>query len=760
MGKWLDKQQWLAIFVATSSISGTAFAQAEIQQPPSTCPIPAPLFADPLPPIADLVDDAIGVRADRADIDSNTQVASFFGDVEVQMGSQQLRTEQAQVNQLTGNINASGATLFTDGYVEVASENFRLNSGANRAYLSGATYQMNNTGARGQAEVLSLSPQQILLEGSTFTTCPTENPAWQMSAEQIVINENEAWGEARHAKFELFGVPVFYLPYLNFPVSDERKSGFLFPTISSSQRNGFEVETPYYINIAPNMDATVAPRYMAERGLMMQGEFRYLSEQGGGQFNLAYLNDDASLEQSNSRFLWRAEHQQQWNPNWRSYVNAVGISDDDYLNDFGSEFAGRADAQLYRQARVDFETDQWQVGMRIEDFELLGNYRAAYRTLPQLTSQYRMQDELGFEYSVYAELSHFQNQELSSDTATRFHIEPQVRYRVEKPAYDWIAEMSYAYTRYQQDENITDGRTADPDRALPSLRWRGRLNLEREFDFGGQSYRQLLQPQIQYLYRPYRDQSGIGIYDSTVMQDDYRGLFRARRFSGLDRIANANQVTIGATTSIADQQGKEMARVSLAQIHYFEDSETQLFDSSSTIVDSSSDVAAEARLRITDEWSFSSAIQYDMELNRTQKSQTALEYRKDLFNLLQISHRNVINLIDDDIEQLGLQGIAALSSEWQLASNWYYDLQNNRTNDAMLALQYSSCCWAVRFGVYRRINRNLELQQAVPTLGTPEFDNGVSFQFIIKGLGSDNRSLLDLLEQSLFGYRHPFHLSN
>lgn len=191
-------------------LCGTTVAAAQVQDNAeflSQCPVRAPLFQlDELKPIRNLSTDAIGVRANQADIDSETSIASFTGNVEVQFNKQYLLTEQATVNQATGNINASGATRFTDGYVQVASENFRLNSGTNRAYLAGAEYQLIDTGAHGTAEILSIAPEQVLLEGSTFTTCPTDDPAWQLSAQEISINEDEAWGEAWHAKFELFGV--------------------------------------------------------------------------------------------------------------------------------------------------------------------------------------------------------------------------------------------------------------------------------------------------------------------------------------------------------------------------------------------------------------------------------------------------------------------------------------------------------------------------------------------------------------------------
>ncbi len=735
-------------------------SQPESARVSDVCQLPQPLFQADILPIPNLPENAIGVRAQQASIDTQTEVASFSGEVEVNLNQQVLRTEHAQINQQTGNINANGPTEFTNGYVQVESENFRLDSGENQAYLSGAKYQLLESGARGKADILSLSPEQVRLEGSTFTTCPTENPAWQLSAQTIALNEDEAWGEAWHAKFELFGVPVLYIPYMSFPTTDDRKSGFLFPTFRTSQKNGAEFEVPYYFNIAPNLDATVTPRYMAERGVQLQTEMRYLAEAGRGQINIAYLDKDDSRTTDNSRYLWRVEQEQVWSDNWRSYVNGIFISDDDYLNDFGSTFAGRADAQLYRQARLDYLTDDWRMNLRVEDFELLGNFRSPYRTLPQVSSYYQHASPFGISFDLFSEFSHFRNQDDDRDYASRIHLEPQLSYYAEQPGYDWLAELGYAYTYYDQREDLTKGLEADPSRGLVNFRWRGRLNFERDLTIAGNGYQQTLQPQIQYLYTPYRDQSGIGIYDSTLMQDDYQGLFRARRFSGLDRIADANQVTVGASSSLFDNHARELARVSLAQIYYFEASKTQLLEQQGPVSETRSDLAMETRFRLSNRLYFNSATQYDMELNSTRKSQTSLEYRKNEFNLIQVSHRTVTSVLNESIEQVGMLGVVELSPRWQLASNWYYDLHHNRTNDALIALQYSDCCWAMRISAYRRINRNFELNNGQPVIGAPEFDNGISFQFILKGLGGDNRSLLEVLEQGLFGYRHPFHLSN
>lgn len=749
----MSKRKLRIFALSASLLSLPSWAQSAY-----SCVASQDLFPVYTQSIKNLDANTIGVRADRSVLDENTQVASFFGNVEVQFNEQRLFTDNAEVNQLSGNIVAAGATSFTNGYVQVVSEDFQFASAAEQAQLADAKYLINANGARGQADELRLTPQSLDLYGATFTTCPEPVPAWQLKAAEINISEDEAWGEAWHARFEVFGVPLLYLPYINFPTSDARKSGLLFPTISSSSNHGFEFELPYYINIAPNLDATITPRYMARRGLQGLLEFRYLTERHEGQLNLEYLPEDKSIDTNNSRYLWHVEHTANLNQNWRGYVNSTVISDDDYLNDFGSDFAGRADTQLYRHLQLDHVSDAWHSRLRIEDFDVLGDFRSPYRTLPAITTRFSKGDQ-HLNYEVLADFTHFRNQADSSNYASRVHLQPTLSYSDEQPAYDWIAELGYAFTYYQQESRdlaIADSTT----RALPNFRWRGRVNFERQFNYDGESLLQTLQPQIQYLYVPYRDQSNIGVYDTTLMQEDYNGLFRARRFTGLDRIADANQVTIGATTSVFNDRARELLRFSLAQIHYFTDSRTLLLAEQSRAENSASDLAAELSFRISDRWSFNSAIQYDGELNSTRKSQTAVEYRKDAQNLIQVSHRNATNLLAEDIEQVGMQTVWSLNERWQVAGNWYYDLNNGRTNDAIFGVQYTNCCWALRVSAYRRINRNLELFPGAGTIGRPEFDNGVSVQFIIKGLGSDQRGLIDMLEQSLFGYRRPFYLSN
>ncbi|WP_404403101.1 LPS-assembly protein LptD [Idiomarina seosinensis] len=705
---------------------------------------------------------SIAVYSDRAEIFTG-QSANFTGDVLIQRNNQWLITESASIDQSTRSIRATEGVRFTDGFIQVSGQAFLFDGEQEQAQLTDTEYQMANTNARGRAEQLNLSAQRVSLLNSSFTTCPSNDPAWQLTAERIEITETSDYGKAWGAKLELFDVPVFYLPYFTFPVTDQRKSGLLFPTIDSSSNNGLEIETPYYLNIAENMDATIAPVWMSERGLMVKGEYRYLFSQTSGQINLEFLPSDNARADGEDRYLWHVSHSTDFAQDWSAFIDATHISDDNYLTDFGSDFAGRADTHLYRVAQVDYNSQSLHFRIRSEDYKLLGQYRSPYRTLPQLSLTFHQPEPTGLSWSWYNELTYFQNQEQSNRYATRLHTAPSVSYTIEQPAYDAEAEFNYLVTHYRQQSDLPllQERVT---RSLPRARVRGRLHLERYFESSGSSMRQTLEPQIQYLYVPYENQQNIGIYDTSLMQDDYHGLFRAQRFSGLDRIAEANQVTYGASSSIFNQKERELLRVNLGQIYYFSDSRTQLLSEQTQVTSSNSEWVADLNWSINPNWSLRSAIQYDTELNRTRKSQTALEYRLNERKLLQVNHRKATNIFNNDIEQVGSQAVWELSKQWQVAANVYYDLANDRVNDAIVGVQYSSCCWAVRVSAYRRIHRDLEADivagAVTPNLSTAEFDNGVSLQFIISGLGTDSSSLIEMLEKSIYGYRRPFYLSN
>lgn len=708
------------------------------------------------------------ITADDVEVIRN-QRATYMGQVEMRHEQQMLQTDRATFDQTTGVFEASGGLIYQDPQVAVRGESIVAQPEQNEATIQSLDYYLRGTAARGYAGQLSISQRndysQLRFSQASFTTCPGDRPVWEVRASRIDMNEDEGWGSARGAQIRLFDVPIIYIPRFSFPITDERKSGLLYPTVRSSGRNGLEIELPYYFNLAPNYDATLAPRIMTERGLMGLAEGRYLDEIQRAQVNLEYLNNDSSRTSDASRYFWRVEHETQLNNNWSTYVDASQVSDVNYINDFGSDFANRADAHLYRRGQADYVNRHWQAQVQVEDFQLLGPYQRPFRTIPRLSARYQSSQprRQGFQLDWHSELTRFERQDGSPEQATRFHTDPGLTYLMRRPGWEWSAEGRMLMTHYEQELIEDDALVSRSiSRAVPEFRLHGQVNLERNFDFAGTTGVQTLQPQAQFLYTPYRDQRQIGVFDSVPLQDDYNGLFRKRRFSGLDRIADANQLTLGASSSIFNQQADELLRFSVGQIFYFRDSETQLFDTTTQVTDNTSELAAELDFRLSSRWYFNSSVQYDSQLDSMQKSRSALEYRKNENNLIQLNFRQLRGLTgtETDVEQVGTLGTWQLSSQWSVAGHWYRDLKNSATLDANFGVQYESCCWAVRVSAYRRIDRNFEDIQAGQTITPAPFDNGVSVQFVITGLSADRTGLAGMLQQGIFGYRRPFYLSH
>ncbi|MCL5050614.1 MAG: LPS assembly protein LptD [Firmicutes bacterium] len=720
-------------------------------------------------PALSLAVPALSIQADHAEVLWQQQT-SYSGNVTLNYQQQSLRTERAIYDQQTGRFEASGGIVYQDPQVAARGESVITDTVADTAELSQLDYYLRGTAARGSADRLFIaanddSARQLSFQQASFTTCPGNTPVWEIRARQIQMNEDEGWGSARGAQIRLFDVPVVYIPRFSFPVTDERKSGLLYPTVRSSGRNGIEIEVPYYFNLAPNYDATIAPRLMTERGVMGVGEVRYMDTEQAGQVNLEYLHNDSSRQVNSARYFWRLEHEAQLNQNWSTYIDASQVSDVNYINDFGSAFVNRADSHLYRRGQANYVNARWQAQVQVEDFQLLGPYQNPFRTIPRLNTQYATETprRQGWVFDWDSELTRFERQDGSPEQATRIHGEPGITYMMRRPGWEWSAESRLLMTHYEQELVEGDLLTRRSiTRTLPEFRLHGQLNLERPFEFAGTQGIQTLQPQAQFLYTPYRDQRDIGVFDSVPLQDDYNGLFRKRRFSGLDRIADAHQVTLGATSSLFNQSAEELLRLSLGQIFYFSDSQTQLFDDSTQVEDNTSELAAELDFRISSRWFFNSSVQYDNQLNTMQKSRSALEYRKDENNLIQLNFRQLRGLTgtETDVEQVGALGAWQVSPQWSVAGHWYRDLRNSATLDANFGVQYESCCWAVRVSAYRRIDRNFEGIQAGLPLSPAEFDTGISLQFVITGLSADRSGLAGMLQQGIFGYRRPFYLSH
>jgi LPS-assembly protein len=745
----------LAVVFYLSVVTACSLAYAETENP-AMCYLPVQLpaaFAS-----LNVNNPAISIASDNVDLSDNQQ-AQFSGNVAISYRDTLLLAPRANFNSNTRTMNADGGLDYYNNALQVSGSNFAADLQQNTARLDDASYRFLTQAGRGYAQNLTATNQQVILNNALFTTCPTSDNSWALHASEINIEADAGWGEARNAVFKIKDVPILYLPYITFPVNEQRRSGVLLPKFGSSQKLGVDFEIPYYLNLASNYDATVTPRYMSKRGAQLKSEFRYLTEQQQGNLQLEYLNsDNEKPDNFGSRYLGHLSHLSDFTPDLRAYVDFTDVSDDAYLSELGSDYINQSDTQLLREAALNYYGEQVHSQLKVQGFEILGNYNKAYSALPELSlsSAKPLAVLPGMNFFWQAQYAHFRNDQAPINYADRIHLEPGFAIPFITPAFEFTAEASLLYTYYQQNSNEID---ASVSRTVPKVRLLSRLNLEREYDWFGEEGLQTFEPQIQYLYIPYRDQRNIGLYDTTRLQDDYYGLFRINRYSGLDRINQANQLTVGWTSRFYDNVDNEIFRFSLGQIFFLQQPTIQP-DEQDDLSSAESMLAAELIWHWFHKWYFSTALQYDVDSDDVMKSSASLDYRASDKSLFQLNHRYSRAVSGVEIQQLGVLGTIPVADNWQLVGSYYRDLTNRRMIDASFGVQYESCCWAVRLVAKRQILTDLELPVGNFTQAS-RLDSSFGIQFVLKGFGdSAGFGVTDMLSNGIFSYRRPYLLTN
>jgi LPS-assembly protein len=715
-------------------------------------------------------DDQIVIISDHSAVAYNNQ-AEFSGDVSFSQGLRHIAADNAVLDQKQQRLNAEGNLIFKDELFTVTADTLEAQMSTNNATLKGAQYWLHGQQVHGDAEKLQItSDNNLLLTKTNFTTCPPGDESWLLEADMIKIDSKEEWGEIWNAKLRIANIPVLYIPYMTVPVSDKRKTGFLFPSFSTSTTNGVEVSTPYYLNIAPEFDLTFTPDFMSSRGLYTKTEFRYLAgEQQNGQFNVEYLGSDSKLTSNADRYLYHWSHQGAVNKNWRVRSDYTDVSDNNYFNDLNSDVNQSTDNQLSRIGEASYFERNWDFNMRVQDIKVLGEDEKPYQVMPQLNFNYRSADIFNsIDFKFNSELTNFRHQDNEYNTATRLHLVPSLIWPIQGPAGSFTSEVKLLQTQYWQ-QNIDGDSTLDDSisRTIPQARLHGQVNFERATQLFDEQYRQTLEPQIQYLYVGYEDQSNIGIYDTAQLQEDYYGLFRDRQYSGLDRVADANQFTLGFTTRLFDQTNREKLKFSVGQIMYLENSKVSIDDAFEETTQSTSVLAAELDAQLYNDWFVSGSVQHDTETGENKKNEITLDYRPSSDRLLQLSYRYVPDLLNTntndqvDISQAGVRTSWPISDNLYFVGNYYYDLNESRNIETYTGVQYESCCWALRLSYHYRIKTNYDDDLSESVDGREEFESGVYLNFVIKGLGgSGPLGVDDMLNEGLFNYRKPLYLRN
>ncbi|ESS57961.1 LPS-assembly protein lptD [Enterobacter cloacae S611] len=716
--------------------------------------------------------------------------AVFTGNVDINQGNSRMLADEVQVHQQqpegqtepVRTVDALGNVHYDDNQVILKGPKGWANLNTKDTNIWDGNYQMVDRQGRGTADVMKQRGQNryTILDNGTFTSCLPGSNTWSVVGSEVIQDREEQVAEIWNARLKLGPVPVFYSPYLQLPIGDKRRSGFLIPNAKYSTSNYFEFYLPYYWNIAPNMDATITPHYIHKRGnTQWQNEFRYLSQAGEGLIEFDYLpsdkvyEDEHPTEGDRHRWLFFWQHTGVLDKVWRFNANYTKVSDPNYFNDFSSKYGSSTDGYATQILSVGYAIENFDATVSTKQFQVFNrNNSNSYSAQPQVDVNWYHNDLGPFDFRVYGQAVNFVNTNKNNPEATRLHLEPTLSLPVSN---DWSSlntEVKLLATHYQQtnidtfnaaNANAQTGRSYDANvnRVMPQFKADGKLVFERDMDWAA-GYTQTLEPRAQYLYVPYRDQSHINNYDSSLLQSDYSGLFRDRTYGGLDRIASANQVTTGLTTRIFDNAAVERFNVSVGQIYYFTESRTgddninwEKDNKTGSLV-----WAGDTYWRISDRWGLRGGVQYDTRLNNIANSSSALEYRRDENRLLQLSYRYAspeyiqatlpefaaADQFKKGISQVGTAASWPIADRWSLVGAYYLDTNTKKPADQMVGVQYNSCCYAIRLGWERKLN-GWENDQS-------KYEKVIGFNIELRGLSSNyGLGTQEMLRSNILPYR-------
>ncbi|MEL0629320.1 LPS assembly protein LptD [Psychromonas aquatilis] len=697
----------------------------------------------------------------------------YDGSVNVIQGIKSLNTDRLIYNRNTEQANATGNAHYVDGQITLFADQVDTNLRTEQSSLTRAQYQFHGQGGRGSADKIEGDGKGFYeLKSSSYTACPPGDTTWSLDATTLYIDQEEDLGTAYNAVLRVKDFPVFYFPYISYPLSDKRKTGFLFPSYSFSDVNGFSYRQPIYLNLSANQDATITPNYMENRGLLLSAEYRYLFDVGSGTIQAEYLANDKLREDDNGdlldeRYLLHWDHSLKFADDWKFSANYSRVSDDDYFNDITTDYGDRSDNQLLQTASLTYTKKNWNSELEVRDFQVLGSGDTPHIVLPKLAfNVYQPLNFKSLELDVYSEVTRFEHSEDDVYTGTRVHIEPKLSLPLNYNSMFVNTELKYMLSYYQQDLDNADKYDWYDDldetatRYLPSFKIHSGINLERDFSIFGEQYRQTLVPQMQYLYVPYQDQSGIGTYDTTTLLQDYYGLFRDNTYSGYDRIAEANQITVGLESRFINAQGEERLRFAIGQNYYLSQSRTVLPDDDDDDDGQSvsrSSLISELDVNFDDDYFFHAGINWDSDKNLLHKVNTTIEKRWAHNTYLQLGYRyykeDEDSEWDEVVNQVGSKLNWSINTQWSTYASYYYNVEFKDSYESIIGLKYQSCCWAIGIAYDEHMLSYYGDQDDY--YDDMETERSISINFELMGLGglgySDG-------EDSLFDYGRPFYL--
>ena len=696
------------------------------------------------PALSPLEDDYIRLFANSAIVQEKLGTSTFSGEVFMQRADQLLSTPSITYNRNKDVVDADQDFIFWDKDFIISGSSLQLRS-QNQGEMINTQYWLLNHRVRGHAEKLIKASEDIIhLEQASYSTCDPSKEVWRLSAKKITLDNAKSEGTARHATVRIFDLPVLYLPYISFPIGDDRKSGFLAPNFGSSDETGTEMSIPYYFNLAPHYDATLTPRYMSRRGLLLESEFRYLTKQARGKLEFEYIPHDQAFGANRSALSFK--HNGSISKRWRTDVNINYVSDRRFFEELGTNLTVASITHLERRGDLYYIGNGWLGVGRMQTFQTLDPNPAArpYNRLPQFLFQtYLPQWNRKLNVGLKGELVRFDRdiEVVEGPVGNRMDFQPYLSLPWRTPGTFVVPKLSLRYTSYYLDNVAIDKKTT-PDRLLFTFSADSGLFFERDIKLLNTDLIQTLEPRLFYRYTPYRDQTDIPVFDSAEYDLSYLQLFRENSFAGVDRVDDGHQVSLGLSSRfLGSTTGAEYLRASLGQIHYLRDRRVTLpYQAEET--DPSSNIIMELAAQFSKSWRLSTTTRWNPHTDNTEHTVYRLRYHPDQEKILNLSYR----LREKILEQTDITFHWSLGRRWSIMGRWNYSLPDEKTLESFTGLEYNSCCWAVRMITRRYLN----------SIDGYSYLNGFFLQFHLKGLGAVGKKADSFLEQRIPGYNDEF----
>lgn len=700
----------------------------------SLCRIPAFLFESD----EDIAADETRVTAQNASSESG-ETLRLIGEVSLHRRDQLVEADEIFVDQVTGQITASGNASYADANYRIKSDTIHIDDRDGSAEFDRPQFEINQRHARGEAgSIEKIDDYRSRYTDLVYTTCDPGDNAWHLRAAELEIDRESGRGEATHTTMYLKDVPVLYLPYFQFPIDDRRMSGMLTPSFGYSSSDGASLLVPVYWNMAPNYDMTITPAWFDRRGTQINTENRYLFENNGGQIDLSYIDD---RDFGDTRWFKQWRHAASLPFEIEGSVIMAETSDGDFFDDFSSVAPEYNDTRhLERHLRLRHREETWQSELIWQDYQTLREdskiKNRPYNSLPRFSLDLEPKPWVGnLNTPTTFEFADFERDQ--SVNGQRSHLVTSLNWDARDSWYFFRPNLQLAFTDYQLDNNTGDNSIS---RALPTLGIDNGLIFDR-YTGSDDQWRQTLEPRLYFLYTPYEDQDEIPDFDTSRRSDTYNNLFRNNRFNGADRIGDASQVTVGLVSRLFDNtSGGELVNARIGQIYYFRDRRVTLNGSPRT--ENRSDVISEIDLQPNDNLTFSTRLVYDPFQQDLVDQDYSFGYSNEglAFNL-------GYYFTEDKLEQALVSLAYPINERWEVVGKVHHSLRFDEPVENLLGISYQSCCWGLKI---------LAGQTGDDKDDFADTENSIYFEISFKGLSQAGDDIDSRLGRAIPGYRPAF----